>query len=76
MAVKNINQYYALTPMYTFWVPAENALGVAGPATGISMAHGIWLMLAPLPAGTHVIHFGGGDPAGFQLDITYVLTVQ
>ena len=75
-AVKNIDQYYALTPVYTFSVPANNGLGVPGPATGISVSHGIWLMLAPLSVGTHVIHFGGGDPAGFHLDITYILTVE
>jgi hypothetical protein len=74
--VKNIDQYYALTPMFTFSVPADNGLGVQGPATGISMSHGIWLMLEPLSVGTHIIHFGGGDPTAFNLDITYILTVK
>ena len=74
--VMHIEKYYALTPMYIFSVPENNALGVPGPATGISMSHGYWLMLAPLSVGTHVIHFGGGDPAVFALDITYILTVK
>ncbi len=73
--VKNLDQYYAMTPMFDFWVPENNAPGVAGPADGISMSHGVWLMLAPLSVGTHVIHFGGGD-ASFQLDIAYILTVK
>ena len=38
---------------------------------------GIYLMLAPLPEGKHVIHFsvtGGVD--GFALDVTYTITVH
>ena len=38
---------------------------------------GYYLMLAPLSAGPHTIHFSGtvGDPVNFTLDITYHLTV-
>ena len=37
---------------------------------------GYYVMLSPLPAGNHVIHFHGSAPAAnFSLDITYYLTV-
>jgi hypothetical protein len=38
------------------------------------VADGYWLMLAPLSAGKHTVHFSGSQP-GFSLDITYHLTV-
>jgi hypothetical protein len=75
VSVKNIDQYYSLSPMFNFSVPENNILGVPGPTTGISMSQGVYLMLAPLSAGTHVVHFGGGDPGVYFLDITYVITV-
>jgi hypothetical protein len=39
------------------------------------VSDGYWLMLNPLPAGQHTIHFSGSVP-GFNLDITYNLTVS
>ena len=53
--------------------------------TGTAVADGYYLMLHPLPVGTHTIHFGGayhlsvaeGDPFDFDgaADTTYYLTV-
>jgi hypothetical protein len=40
--------------------------GVYAPAA----AAGIHLLLAPLPAGQHVIHFTGTNGTGFALDVT------
>jgi hypothetical protein len=53
--------------------------GVQKPAVG----DGFYILLKPLPPGQHIIHFGGtsqaldgdGNPATFQLDITYHITV-
>jgi hypothetical protein len=36
---------------------------------------GYWLMVEPLSPGKHTINFGGTTQSGFQLDITYELTV-
>jgi hypothetical protein len=49
------------------------AAGTYGPL----VSDGYWLMLNPLPAGQHTIHFHGILPAfnNFTLDITYKLTV-
>ena len=47
------------------------------------MGDGFYILLRPLPPGEHTIRFGGtsqaldgdGNPATFQLDITYHVTV-
>ncbi len=72
-AVENITAYRCQTPedgeyMVTFpedsvWLPA----GTYGP----SVSDGYYLMLAPLSAGKHTIHFTAGD----YLDVTYHITV-
>jgi len=41
------------------------------------VADGYWVMLPPLSAGSHTIHFAGGfTSSGFSLDVTYNITVQ
>ena len=42
-----------------------------------AVAGGYWVMLKPLPAGSHAIAFTGSVPSvPFSLDVTYHLTVQ
>ena len=75
VAVQNLNRYLVDSPLFTFTVPPNNVLGVAA-GTGQSVSNGYYLMLAPLPVGEHVIHFGGTfTDFDFSLDITYNLTV-
>jgi hypothetical protein len=65
------------SPIFNVVLPAHNILGVpAGPAT--SMSDGYYLLVRPLPAGEHVVHFHGFLPAAnFALDVTYApLTVK
>ncbi len=73
--VPNLNAFRVLSPPFDFFVPKDNVLGVNGPATGRSVSNGVYLMLSPLSVGRHTIHFGGGDPAVFALDITYNISV-
>jgi hypothetical protein len=74
--VENINAYRILSPQFTFNAPTPWIFGDTG-GTGTSVADGYYLLLAPLSAGNHVIHFGGGFPSlGFSLDMTYNLTVK
>jgi hypothetical protein len=40
-----------------------------------AVADGYWILLAPLRKGAHEIHFRSSDSAGFNLDVTYRLTV-
>ena len=39
------------------------------------VSDGYWLLLSPLPAGPHVIHFHAETSGGFALDVTYNLTI-
>lgn len=58
---------------------ADACGGIAPPARSISpvASDGIWMMIAPLPAGAHSLHFTGTFPTtSFTLDVTYHITVQ
>jgi|GEM_PF-270595 len=80
--VRDLGAYRVQSPLYTFGpLPDNNVLqsfGIAAPAgsTSLSVADGVYLMLAPLSTGQHTIHFHAETPAfNFLLDITYNLTV-
>ena len=60
------------------FVLAAQLIGSTG-GPGTSVSDGYFVMLAPLSAGQHTIHFKGSEgaaPNTFTLDITYHLTVQ
>lgn len=69
--------------VFGFTLPDDNVIkmwtGNAGYVAGTyypAVDDGYYVMLSPLPAGNHVIHFHGSAPAAnFTLDITYYLTV-
>lgn len=92
VAVSNLNSFRVQSPLFTFGpLPENNVLqfngyaGATNGATSPAVSDGVFLMLAPLAAGSHTIHFGGaltlsvtnGDPFDFEfrLDITHHLTV-
>jgi hypothetical protein len=69
---------------FRFTVPANNILGVPGPASGLSSADGYYLLLPILlPGITHTIHvtatfrdpFDPAHPVVFPLDTIITLTV-
>ena len=52
--------------------------GLDAPAgtTSPAVDAGVYLLLAPLSVGTHVVHFGGTlDLLGFSIDTTFNITV-
>jgi hypothetical protein len=72
---------------FTFTVAAANTGGFPPGSYTDANADGYWLMLEPLDAGTHTLHFGGTskdfvgpDPAltvpSFTIDVTDHVTVQ
>lgn len=82
--MRNLARYRFLSPQFEFLAPTPWIGGdVGGQAT--ATADGYYLILHPLPPGTHTIHFGGaihlsvaeGDPfdADVGADMTYHLTV-
>uniref|UniRef100_Q01SN6 Uncharacterized protein n=1 Tax=Solibacter usitatus (strain Ellin6076) TaxID=234267 RepID=Q01SN6_SOLUE len=87
VSIKALTQYEVSSPLFTFGpLPDNNVLqsfGLVAPAgtTAQSVSDGIQLMLHPLSAGKHVLHFHAEtdlSPLGlprFIQDITYYLTV-
>jgi hypothetical protein len=77
-ALKDVNKYRVQTPVFHLDGPEKEEDGVnpgaAGPHKMIS--DGYWIMLKPLPAGEHVVHFKGKvKKVGFNVDVTYKLTI-
>ena len=81
VALQNVSGYRAHSGLYTWGpLPADNifvGFGVTAPAgtTSPSVQDGYYVMLAPLAAGAHTLHFGGNFGGFFGEDITYHLTV-
>ena len=84
-AVKGLADYRGRTPQqgeFMVYIPEDDIWGLGGwglpvPGTyGPCVQDGIYLMLAPLAAGEHTIHFAASWPDGNGLDITYYLTVE
>ena len=83
-AVANLGSYRVQSPEFSFTAPTPWIFGSTG-GDGVAVADGYFVMLAPLSAGQHTIHFGGtfhfdageldADPHDFSLDMTYHLTV-
>ena len=81
--ISNLAAFKADVTEFSYEVPAEpnfyscvGAPGVTGPV-GPSYAGGYYVMVAPLSAGTHELHFGLDQPDDmWSTDITYRLTVE
>jgi hypothetical protein len=86
------SRYRSPSPWFSYTLPADNVgtlfgcnfpAGTTPPPPGAT-ADGVYLMLAPLRPGTHVIHFGAetnvpagqvGGPSDFVQNINYTITV-
>ena len=88
VSLHNLLDYRRDSPLFTFGpLPDNNLLESFGVPhtvghTSPSVADGVYLLLAPLSAGSHTLHFSGvtdlssiGQPKFIQ-DITYHLTVR
>jgi hypothetical protein len=82
-AVSGIGEYRVVSPVFNYTLPTDNIVSFANgapfpplatPAPG-AVADGIFVLLAPLPVGTHTLHWEGGIPQAFTQNITYTITV-
>jgi hypothetical protein len=83
--LQNLDRYRAQSPLFEFGpLPNPNIFGLTPGATSPAVADGFYILLAPLSAGNHTIHFSGkavftaaedGFDLTFILDITYNLKV-
>jgi hypothetical protein len=89
----DISDNRAASGLFTFTLPKNNAdfncpdgaggLQQCPPGPTQAVTDGVWVLLPPLPRGTHTIHFGGTfelppelGGGTFTLDVTYILTVK
>ena len=77
--LRDLQDQRVQSPVFTLTYPEDNAPQVSPGTYAPQVADGYWLMLAPLAAGTHTIHFKsiitGGPFAGSETEVTYYLTV-
>jgi hypothetical protein len=65
------------SPAFSLFVPADNLFGGLLPRQAyMAVADGYYLLIAPLPVGTHTLEFGGATRANkFAQKIKYALTI-
>jgi hypothetical protein len=76
--VANVAKFRVGSPVFTFTAVAGNVFDIPTGTTR-SVADGYWVLISPLPPGTHTISFGGTFPSpegDFTPRATYTLTVQ
>ena len=80
--VKNLDAYRVESPLFEFGpLPADNLfafLGLDAPAgtTSLSVDAGVYVLVAPLTIGYHMIQVKGtADDLGFSFDTTFNITV-
>jgi hypothetical protein len=78
-AVHHPRSYRVKSPVFSMNINPDfaTATGYPAPYVRTAASDGYWLMLKPLAAGAHVIHFTASNPTtGFSLDVTYNITVN
>jgi hypothetical protein len=72
--VTNLDSFRVESPLFEFGpLPTDNIFGAPPGTTSLSVDAGVYLMVHPLSAGRHVIHFGA---ASGPIDTTYIIHVS
>jgi hypothetical protein len=76
--VNNLDAYRVDSPLFEFGpLPEDNILGEPAGATSPSVDAGVYLLLAPLSVGQHLVHVGGTfDDFGVSIDTMFLITVE
>lgn len=76
VAVANPKTFRVTSPVFEFFAPAAAVFGIPEGLHGPDVADGYWLLLDPLPKGTHTIHIKGtNSDSSFTTEVTYTLTM-
>jgi hypothetical protein len=73
--LQHLGAYRVQSPVFSLTLPAA-VFGLPSGTSTPNVSDGYWLMLVPLPAGAHTIHFKGVSNSGFTGEVTYKLTVE
>ena len=72
--IANLERFAVISPDFAFTGVPGNPVGVVGTESATS--RGVFVMLGPLPPGSHTVTFTGAFPAvGFTATATYTLVV-
>jgi hypothetical protein len=63
------------SPTFSLTLPHDNIFGAPAGTYSPAAAGGIYLLLAPLSAGEHLIHFEGFLDDGTTINVTYHIVV-
>ena len=83
-SVENLEDFRVTSPQFEFTAPTPWIFGAVG-GSGTAVAEGYYVLLNPLPKGTHTIRFTGafiftlaedGFDAEIPADVTYNITVK
>ncbi|MBL8878006.1 MAG: hypothetical protein JNG88_02710 [Phycisphaerales bacterium] len=77
--VSNLRSFRVRSPVFSMNMNSElaSAFGYPVPYVRTAVSDGYWLIIKPLSAGQHTIHFAASNAAtGFALDVTYNITVE
>lgn len=78
--VANLAAYREQSSIFRVVLPEDNVFGVpewGGLAVDSTVDEGIYLLVTPLRSGSHTVHIHACmNNCGFELDVTYHLTVQ
>ncbi len=72
----SLTKYRFESTIFYVTLPDNNIQGTSAGFYGPGVDDGYYLMLAPLSAGYHQLHFQGTLTSGFHLEVTYHLVVQ
>ena len=78
--IENLTSYAAVSPPYNVQLPPDNIFGAPAGTYGPTFSAGYYVLLAPLSAGRHTVHFAFSfywPPANqvLSLDTTYLVNV-
>jgi hypothetical protein len=77
--LRDLHDQRVQSPAFTLTYPVDNVPEVSPGTYTPHVADGYWLMLAPLSAGAHTLHFKSiitdGPFAGIETEVTYHLTI-
>ena len=83
ISIPNPSSYKFRSGAFSATLPADNLyqfsslIYPAGTVISPIYSYGYWMMLAPLAAGTHTLHFTGEcDSLGAKQDVTYTITAK
>jgi hypothetical protein len=72
--IKALERFAVTSPDFAFTGVPDNPVGVVG--NGFATSRGVFVMLTPLPRGTHTVTFTGSFPTiGFTASATYTIDV-